>query len=84
MSKKLAHTLIFIGLILIIIGLFATIKVNERDNQLIINDYKKQIEKKDEIIKNQGTEIIKLRYENEALWDNYYMNASEYNGEYYE
>ncbi len=84
MSKKLAHTLIFIGLILIIIGLFATIKVNERDNQLIINDYKKQIEKKDEIIKNQGTEIIKLRYENESLWDNYYMNASEYNGEYYE
>jgi len=83
-SKKLAHTLIFIGLILIIIGLFATIKVNERDNQLIINDYKKQIEKKDEIIKNQGTEIIKLRYENESLWDNYYMNASEYNGEYYE
>lgn len=84
MTKKLAHTLIFIGLVLIITGLIAQIIVDNRDNQLIINDYKKQIEAKDETIESQGRELIKLRYENEALWDNYYMNVSEYDGEYYE
>lgn len=84
MTKKLAHTLIFIGLVLIITGLIAQIIVNERDYQLVINDYKKQIKTKDETIQSQGNEIIKLRYENEALWDNYYMNVSEYDGEYYE
>ena len=84
MTKKLAHTLIFISLVLIITGLIAQIIVNERDYQLVINDYKKQIKTKDETIQSQGREIIKLRYENEALWDNYYMNVSEYDGEYYE
>jgi c-di-AMP phosphodiesterase-like protein len=84
MTKKLAHTLIFIGLVLIITGLIAQIIVDNRDNQLIINDYKKQIEAKDELIEQQGRTIIKLRSENEALWDNYYMNVSEYDGEYYE
>lgn len=78
MTKKLAHILIFIGLVLIITGLIAQIIVDNRDNQLIINDYKKQIEAKDELIEQQGIIIIKLRSENEALWDNYYMNVSEY------
>ena len=84
MTKRLARILAVIGLVLIITGLIATIIVNERDNQLIINDYKKQIEAKDELIEQQGRTIIKLRSENEALWDNYYMNVSEYDGEYYE
>jgi len=84
MTKRLAQILAVIGLVLIITGLIATIIVNERDNQLVINDYKKQIKAKDETIQSQGREIIKLRYENEALWDNYYMNVSEYDGEYYE
>lgn len=84
MTKKLAHTLIFISLVLIITGLIAQIIVDNRDNQLIINDYKKQIEAKDELIEQQGRTIIKLKSENEALWDNYYMNVSEYDGEYYE
>lgn len=78
MTKKLAHILIFIGLVLIITGLIAQIIVDNRNNQLIINDYKKQIEAKDELIEQQGITIIKLRSENEALWDNYYMNVSEY------
>lgn len=77
MTKKLAHILIFIGLVLIITGLIAQITVDNRDNQLIINDYKKQIEAKDELIEQQGITIIKLRSENETLWDNYYMNVSE-------
>ena len=84
MTKRLAQILAVIGLVLIITGLIATIIVNERDNQLVINDYKKQIEAKDELIEQQGRTIIKLRSENEALWDNYYMNVSEYDGEYYE
>lgn len=84
MTKRLAQILAVIGLVLIITGLIATIIVNERDNQLVINDYKKQIEAKNELIEQQGRTIIKLRSENEALWDNYYMNVSEYDGEYYE
>lgn len=84
MTKKLAHILIFISLVLIITGLIAQIIVNERDYQLIIENYKKQIKVKDELILQQGDEINKLRYENEVLWDNYYMNVSEYDGEYYE
>lgn len=84
MTKKLAYKLIFIGLLLIITGLIAQIIVDSRDNQLIINNYKKQIAEKNEVIMQQGNEIIRLRYENEALWDNYYMNVSEYDGEYYE
>lgn len=84
MTKRLAQILSVIGLVLIITGLIATIIVNERDNQLVINDYKKQIEAKNELIEQQGRTIIKLRSENEALWDNYYMNVSEYDGEYYE
>jgi c-di-AMP phosphodiesterase-like protein len=84
MTKRLAQILSIIGLVLIITGLIATIIVNERDNQLVINDYKKQIEAKNELIEQQGRTIIKLRSENEALWDNYYMNVSEYDGEYYE
>lgn len=27
-------------------------------------------------------EIMRLRWENEALWDNYYSNVSDYEGEY--
>lgn len=84
MTKKLAYKLAFIGLVLIITGLIAQIIVNDRDNQLIIENYKKQIKVKDELILQQGDEINKLRYENEVLWDNYYMNVSEYDGEYYE
>lgn len=84
MTKKLAYILVFISLVLIITGLIVQIIVDNRDNQLIINDYKKQIKEQKEVILQQGTEIIKLRYENEALWNNYYMNVSEYDGEYYE
>ena len=44
---------------------------------------KENIENK-KIIDSQATELIKCKYENEGLWDNYYMNKSEYKGEYYE
>ncbi len=73
--------LLLIGLILIIIGL--SIQVY-KDNQ-IIKDKNTLIEEKDERLGNLAQEIIKLRNENEALWDNYYMNVTNYEGyEYYE
>lgn len=80
MSKKIAHILTIIGIILIVSGLVITI-VKDKNK---IKECESAIELKDELIEQQGRTIIKLKAENEALWDNYYMNASEYDGEYYE
>ncbi len=80
MSKKTINILIIIVLLLITIGLFTIIVIDEKK----IKEYESTIEAKDELIEQQGRTIIKLRAENEALWDNYYMNVSEYDGEYYE
>ena len=74
MSKKIAYILFVAGLLLIIAGLV-----------LQVYKDKKEIDKKQQLITNQAQEIIKLRTENEALWDNYYMNVTNYEGyEYYE
>lgn len=74
MIKKLLYILLVGALILIIIGLITQIY---KCNQIITE--------KDELIDSQAQELIKLRIENEALWDNYYMNVSNYEGyEYYE
>lgn len=74
MSKKIAYVLLVTGLILIFAGLILQI---HKDNQIIKD--------KDSLIDKQAQEINKLNAENEALWDNYYMNASNYEGyEYYE
>ena len=80
MSKKTINILILIVLLLITIGLFTVIVIDEKK----IKEYKSTIEVKDELIEQQGRTIVKLRSENDALWDNYYMNVSEYDGEYYE
>lgn len=77
MTKKTVCSLIIVSLILIIIGLILQIISNRQY-------YKKQLEEKDRVIQLQGQELGKLKTENEALWDNYYMNVSEYDGEYYE
>lgn len=46
---------------------------------------KNKLNDKENIIKELANENIKLKYENESLWDNYYMNATNYEGyEYYE
>ena len=74
MSKKLVYILLVGALIFIIIGLITQIY---KCNQIITE--------KDELIDSQAQELIKLRIKNEALWDNYYMNVSNYEGyEYYE
>lgn len=80
MSKKIAHILAIIGILLIVSGLVITIVIDENK----IKEFESTIELKDELIEQQGRTIVKLRAENEALWDNYYMNVSEYDGEYYE
>lgn len=80
MSKNTTNILIIIVLLLITIGLFTIIVIDEKK----IKEYESTIDVKDELIDQQGRTIIKLRAENESLWDNYYMNVSEYDGEYYE
>lgn len=80
MNKKTINILIIIVLLLITIGLFTVIVIDEKK----IKEYKSTIEVKNELIEQQGRTIVKLRSENDALWDNYYMNVSEYDGEYYE
>jgi hypothetical protein len=80
MSKKIAHIIAIIGILLIVSGLVITIVIDENK----IKEFESTIELKDELIEQQGRTIVKLRAENEALWDNYYMNVSEYDGEYYE
>lgn len=80
MSKKIAHIIAIIGILLIVSGLVITIVIDENK----IKEFESTIELKDELIEQQGRTIVKLRAENDALWDNYYMNVSEYDGEYYE
>lgn len=44
----------------------------------------KTVERQEKLIYKQTDEINKLKAENDSLWSNYYMNLSNYEGEYYE
>lgn len=44
----------------------------------------KTVERQEKLIYKQTEEINKLKAENDSLWSNYYMNLSDYEGEYYE
>lgn len=71
---KLYNVLSVLGVLMIIVGL----GVQSMQLYEIVNKQK-------ELIDKQANEIIKLRAENESLWDNYYMNISNYEDyEYYE
>lgn len=70
---KKVNVLIISGVIMIFIGMTLQLE------QLIKDNIHKQ-----EIIDSQAKELIKCKAETESLWDNYYMNKSEYKGEYYE
>lgn len=76
-----------INIILLVIISIATISVlicNIILTKELINT-KNKLNDKENIIKELANENIKLKYENESLWDNYYMNATNYEGyEYYE
>lgn len=78
--KKTVKILFIIGILLIFAGLIAQIIILDNKNKRL-ND---QLTETKDILDKQVIENLKLQYENEALWDNYYMNASEYGGEYYE
>lgn len=71
MSEKIYHILVTIGFIMLFIGMTLQLEQVIEDN-----------ENKEEIIDNQAKEIIKLKEENEHLWNNYYENVSDYKGEY--
>lgn len=71
--KKVAKIIAIIGIVLIISGLIIEI--------VILNNKLKDTKN---TLDTQLSENLKLKYENEALWENYYMNVSEYGGEYYE
>lgn len=80
-NKKRLNILVVIGLLIIISGLVIKIVIDEKK----IKEHESTIELKNELIRQQGNTIVKLRAENDALWDNYYMNATNYEGyEYYE
>jgi cell division protein FtsB len=72
--KKIINGLIVVGFIFIITGLIIKCKN--------LNDEIKNLNNK---IDQIAVENIKLKEENNALWDNYYMNVSNNEGyEYYE
>lgn len=68
---KLVLILSAIGVAMIILGM--GIWINDLGNKC--DDL--EIKLKDEQVKN-----VKLQLENDALWNNYYLNVSDYNGEY--
>lgn len=69
----IALILAYLGIFFMFIGaIFKVIELNQEVGEL------------NKIVTDQGNEIIKLKEENEHLWSNYYMNVSEYEGEYYE
>lgn len=71
MSKY--QVLAIIGVILIAAGMV----INQ---EILIH----RIEELNDRIDQLAIENTKLKEENSSLWDNYYMNASNYDGEYYE
>ena len=70
---KKVNILFIIAILFILLGM-----------ALQIDKLIKENEKQQKVIDNQAKKLIKCEAENESLWDNYYMNASEYEGEYYE
>lgn len=62
-----------IGIVLVAVGMVINQEILIHKNEEL-NDR----------VDQQAKEIIKLTEENSSLWDNYYMNVSNYEGEYYE
>lgn len=70
---KKVNILFIIAILFILLGM-----------ALQIDKLIKENEKQQKVIDNQAEKLIKCELENKSLWDNYYMNASKYEGEYYE
>lgn len=78
--RKVAKIIALIGLLLIISGLIVKIVVLNNKNK----ELNTQLMEKTDTLESCNIRLIQYQVENEALWDNYYMNTSEYGGEYYE
>ncbi len=78
--KKVAKIIAIIGIVLIISGLIIEIIVLNNKNK----ELNTQLMEKTDSLESCNIRLIQYQAENEALWDNYYMNVSEYGGEYYE
>ena len=70
---KKFQVIAIIGIILVAVGMVI-------DQEILIH----KNEELNDRVDQQAKEIIKLTEENSSLWDNYYMNVSNYEGEYYE
>lgn len=70
MRNKVKY-IVILGLLMIITGLIfqCVVLAKKIDN----------LEKRYDSLVN---EYVKITYENEGLWNNYYDNVSDYNGEY--
>lgn len=72
--KSRIERIILVLLILVTVGLAI-------DNYRLRN----KLDDAEEKIQEQVAELIKVKQENDVLWDNYYMNIGNYEGyEYYE
>lgn len=77
---KIVKILSIVGMIMILFGLGYEC---EQLNKKII-EQNNIIESQRALINELADKNIKLEEENMALWNNYYMNVSNYDGEYYE
>lgn len=66
------------GMILIALGL--GVQLIQYHNE--IDNLNKELNKANETIDQQATELIRYKEENDYLWSNYYMSVSDYEGEY--
>ena len=72
--KSRIERIILVLLILVTVGLAV-------DNYRLRN----RLDDAEKKIQEQVAELIKVKQENDVLWDNYYMNIGNYEGyEYYE
>lgn len=73
-ANRVALIIANIGTFLILLGLCI---------QMI--QYQEEIDKLTELLNKATSENVRLKAENESLWDNYYMNVTNQEGyEYYE
>ena len=83
---KVVRILATLGVLFIIIGLGEQMIQYQKQidkYQLQEKQYKKEIKKLEEKVLDIAREKLKVENENQYLWDNYYMNVSNYEGYVY-
>ena len=79
--------LVNLGLVIIMVSLLFQINQLQKENkeqQELIEVQATQLIQCNEEENALYSKYIKVEEENQSLWDNYYMNVSNYEGEYYE